>query len=434
VADSRRERFATQRAGGDVHQQGRGRDAWPDRSLLGVPAGALWIGTFHGLAWHRLLRIRWREARLPQTFQILDAEDQLRVVRKVLKALELDETRWVPREVTWFINAQKDEGLRPKQIKDNGDPTRREYVRVYQAYQEACERAGVVDFAELLLRVRAVARQRDSWPVPRAASGHLLVDEFQDTNAIQYRWLRLIAGNTGTPFVVGDDDQSIYRWRGARVENLQQFQRDFPATRLFRLEQNYRSTGTILKAANALIANNSSRLGKNLWTSGEQGAPIKLYAAFNERDEADFVINRFVSGSGTVTRGVKSPSCIARMRSGVRGGVLSAAIRTASMEDCDSSALRSRCARLPAPHRQPRRRPLIRARGQPARARHRSRSLEIVREVRQGGTAPDGERHGACVHEAWAPRRVSRCTASCSSSRGSRNRCAIWSCTSRSIT
>jgi DNA helicase-2/ATP-dependent DNA helicase PcrA len=261
-------------------------------TLLGIPGAALWIGTFHGLA-HRLLRIHWREAGLPQTFQILDAEDQLRMVRKVLKALDLDETRWVPRELTYFINNQKDDGVRPKHVKDNGDPTRREYVRIYQAYQEACDRAGVVDFAELLLR--AYELWRDNPPLLvhyRARFRHVLVDEFQDTNLIQYAWLKLLTGSDGLPFVVGDDDQSIYRWRGARVENLQQFQRDFPATTLYRLEQNYRSTGTILQAANALIANNSSRLGKNLWTSGEQGEPVKLYAAFNERDEADFVVNR----------------------------------------------------------------------------------------------------------------------------------------------
>jgi DNA helicase-2/ATP-dependent DNA helicase PcrA len=261
-------------------------------TLLGIPGATLWIGTFHGLA-HRLLRIHWREAGLPQTFQILDAEDQLRMVRKILKALDLDETRWVPREVAYFINTQKDEGLRPKHVKDNGDPTRREQVRIYQAYQDACERAGVVDFAELLLR--AYELWRDHPPLLTHYRGrfrHVLVDEFQDTNLIQYAWLKLLTGHEGLPFVVGDDDQSIYRWRGARVENLQQFQRDFPATSLFRLEQNYRSTGTILAAANALIANNSSRLGKNLWTSGEQGEPVRLYAAFNERDEADFVLNR----------------------------------------------------------------------------------------------------------------------------------------------
>ena len=261
-------------------------------TLLGIPGGGLWIGTFHGLA-HRLLRQHWREAGLPQSFQILDSEDQARLLRKVLKALDLDETRWVPREILWFINAQKDEGVRPKHIKDDGDPTRRQLIKIYQAYEDACNRAGVVDFAELLLR--AFEMWRDNPPLLqhyRTRFRHILVDEFQDTNAIQYRWLTLLAGPEGMLFAVGDDDQSIYRWRGARVENLQQFRRDYPKAALYKLEQNYRSTGTILKAANALIKNNSGRLGKTLWTSGADGERVKLYAAFNERDEADFVVNR----------------------------------------------------------------------------------------------------------------------------------------------
>jgi DNA helicase-2/ATP-dependent DNA helicase PcrA len=261
-------------------------------SLLGIPGGGMWIGTFHGLT-HRLLRLHWREAGLPQSFQILDSEDQARLLRKVLKALELDETRWVPREIQWFINAQKDEGLRAKHLKDDGDPTRRQLIKIYQAYEEACQRAGVVDFAELLLR--AYELWRDNPPLLlhyQTRFRHVLVDEFQDTNAIQYKWLMLLAGPGGLPFAVGDDDQSIYRWRGARVENLHQFRRDYPAAVLYKLEQNYRSTGTILKAANALISNNGGRLGKNLWTSGEDGERVKIYAAFNERDEADFVVNR----------------------------------------------------------------------------------------------------------------------------------------------
>jgi DNA helicase-2/ATP-dependent DNA helicase PcrA len=261
-------------------------------TLLGIPGGAMWIGTFHGLA-HRLLRLHWREAGLPQSFQILDSEDQARILRKVLKALDLDEARWVPREIQWFINAQKDEGLRPKHIRDDGDPTRRQLIRIYQAYEEACQRAGVVDFAELLLRAYEFWRDNPgALQHYRNRFRHVLVDEFQDTNAIQYKWLMLLAGPDGQPFVVGDDDQSIYRWRGARVENLNQFRRDYPKAVLYKLEQNYRSTGTILKAANALIAHNAGRLGKTLWTSGEDGERIKLYAAFNERDEADFVVNR----------------------------------------------------------------------------------------------------------------------------------------------
>jgi DNA helicase-2/ATP-dependent DNA helicase PcrA len=261
-------------------------------TLLGIPGGALWIGTFHGLA-HRLLRLHWRDAGLPQSFQILDSEDQARLLRKVLKALDLDETRWVPREILWFINAQKDEGFRSKHIKDDGDPTRRQLIKIYQAYEEACQRAGVVDFAELLLRAYELWRDNPSLLQHyRARFRHVLVDEFQDTNAIQYKWLMLLAGPAGLPFAVGDDDQSIYRWRGARVENLNQFRRDYPQAVLYKLEQNYRSTGTILKAANALISHNAGRLGKNLWTSGEDGDRVKLYAAFNERDEADFVVNR----------------------------------------------------------------------------------------------------------------------------------------------
>ncbi len=261
-------------------------------TLLGLPSGAMWLGTFHGLA-HRLLRIHWREVGLPQSFQILDSEDQARVLRKVLKALDLDETRWIPREILWFINAQKDEGHRPKHIKDDGDPTRRQLIKIYQAYEDACQRAGVVDFAELLLRAYELWRDNPALLQHyRTRFQHVLVDEFQDTNAIQYKWLMLLAGPDGMPFVVGDDDQSIYRWRGARVENLHQYRRDFPKAVLYKLEQNYRSTGTILKAANALIANNAGRLGKTLWTSGEDGERVKLYAAFNERDEADFVVNR----------------------------------------------------------------------------------------------------------------------------------------------
>jgi len=261
-------------------------------ALLGIPGSSLWVGTFHGIA-HRLLRLHWRETGLPQGFQILDAEDQLRMIRKLLRSQGLDESRWVPREVTWFINHQKDEGLRPKALKDGNDPTRRQLIRLYQEYEEACARAGVVDFAELLLR--AFELLRDNAEVLRhyrTRFRHVLVDEFQDTNAIQYAWLKLLVGSEGAPFIVGDDDQSIYRWRGARVENLQQFRRDWPHAVLHRLEQNYRSTGNILKAANELIAHNSGRLGKNLWTSGGHGEPIRLYSAFNERDEADFVTHR----------------------------------------------------------------------------------------------------------------------------------------------
>jgi DNA helicase-2/ATP-dependent DNA helicase PcrA len=267
--------------------------------LLGLSGSALWIGTFHGIA-HRLLRLHWREAGLVQNFQILDSEDQSRLIKKMLKAQDLDESRWTPREVQSFINSNKDEGHRPKQLKDNGDPVRRQFIKLYSDYEDICQRTGVVDFAELLLRAFELWRDNASLLAHyQNRFRHVLVDEFQDTNAIQYGWMKLVAGAHGAPFVVGDDDQSIYRWRGAKVENLAQFSRDFPGARLIRLEQNYRSTASILDAANALISNNTGRLGKNLWTNGSRGESIKLYAAFNERDEADFIVQRIKDWSNT---------------------------------------------------------------------------------------------------------------------------------------
>jgi len=261
-------------------------------ALLGHPVGGMWVGTFHGLA-HRLLRAHWQEAKLPQGFQILDADDQFRLVRRVIRELALDEAKWPPRQAQWFINEQKDEGRRPHHLDDGGDPWRRQMVRVYTAYQAACERAGLVDFAELLLRAHELWRDRpDLLHHYRERFAHVLVDEFQDTNAIQYAWLRLLAGERDNLFVVGDDDQSIYGWRGARVENIRDFTRHFPDARLIRLEQNYRSTGNILRAANAVIAHNPSRLGKALWTDGGDGDPIRIYTAFNELDEARFVAAR----------------------------------------------------------------------------------------------------------------------------------------------
>jgi len=261
-------------------------------ALLGMPPGGMWVGTFHSLA-HRLLRAHWKEADLPQSFQILDSEDQYRLIRRLLRELELDEARWPPKQVQWFINGNKDEGLRPEHIEHYDDPYRRQMVRIYQAYEEACRRGGQVDFAELLLRAHELWLKRpEILEHYRRRFGHILVDEFQDTNAIQYAWVRLLAGETGHLFVVGDDDQSIYGWRGARIENIHRFQQELPAVRLIRLEQNYRSTSTILSAANALIAHNSGRLGKELWTEGGEGEPIRLYGGFNELDEARFVVER----------------------------------------------------------------------------------------------------------------------------------------------
>jgi len=261
-------------------------------SLLGISAAAMWVGTFHGLA-HRMLRLHYEAARLPQSFQILDSDDQLRMVKRVVRQLDLDEASWPPKQAQWFINHNKDEGLRPSHIDAGQDPIQQQMLEIYRLYQELCERAGVVDFAELLLRVLELIRDNDDIREHyQRRFLHILVDEFQDTNAIQYAWLRLMAGADTPVFVVGDDDQSIYGWRGARIENIHHFERDFTNTQVIRLEQNYRSTGTILKAANALIDNNHSRLGKELWTQSDDGEAIMFYSAYNEKDEARFVIDR----------------------------------------------------------------------------------------------------------------------------------------------
>ncbi|BBD78824.1 DNA helicase II [Aerosticca soli] len=261
-------------------------------SLLGASANGLTVGTFHGIA-HRLLRRHWREAGLPESFQILDADDQQRLAKRVIAGLGLDEAKFPPRQAAWQINHWKEEGKRPDAIEHREHPLTQTLVRIYAAYEEACRRAGLVDFAELLLRAHELwLRQPALLAHYQQRWRHLLVDEFQDTNALQYAWIRVLAGNSGQVFAVGDDDQSIYGWRGARVENMQQFLKDFPGARTLKLEQNYRSTATILAAANAVIARNGNRLGKELWTAGEQGERIALYAAYNEQDEARFVVER----------------------------------------------------------------------------------------------------------------------------------------------
>ncbi|MEZ5460330.1 DNA helicase II [Dokdonella sp.] len=262
------------------------------QALVGEGPRGLTIGTFHGIA-HRLLRRHWREARLPETFQILDSDDQQRLIKRTIQGLGIDEARFPPRQAAWFINSAKDEGKRPEAIDAAGNPMARTMVDIYVAYERACQRAGLVDFAELLLRSHELWLHDDALLAHyRERYRHLLIDEFQDTNTLQYAWIRVLAGTTGQVFVVGDDDQAIYGWRGARVENVQHFLRDFPEARTIRLEQNYRSTANILGAANAVIANNPSRLGKQLWTADGDGDPIEVYAAYNEQDEARFVIER----------------------------------------------------------------------------------------------------------------------------------------------
>lgn len=271
-------------------------------TMLGAPVGGMWIGTFHGLS-HRLLRAHYNAAGLPQGFQILDSEDQYRLIRRTQKSLNLDEAYWPPRQAQRFINTHKDEGRRPQQVAAGNDPQQQQWLRVYQAYEDTCHRSGLVDFAELLLRAFELLRGDGGLRAHyQARFRHVLVDEFQDTNAIQYAWLKLLAGEHNNLFVVGDDDQSIYGWRGAKVENILRFEKDHPGTQVIRLEQNYRSTGTILKAANAVIDHNTGRLGKDLWTAGAPGTLIQLYTAYNEIDEARFVIDRIQAWVATGRR------------------------------------------------------------------------------------------------------------------------------------
>ncbi len=297
-------------------------------ALLQMPVGGMWVGTFHGLA-HRLLRAHWREANLPQTFQILDGEDQYRLIRRILRELALDEAHWPPRQVQGFINARKDEGLRAQHLPSSGDPWQKQMARLYQVYEESCERNGLVDFAELLLRAHELwLNHPELLSHYRQRFRHILVDEFQDTNAIQYAWLRLLAGSSGQMFAVGDDDQSIYGWRGAKVENIHQYSRDFADVHIVRLEQNYRSTGTILAAANALIAHNSDRLGKELWTEGDKGELIRLYSAFNEIDEARFFVDRI---GQWVAQGGKRDEVAILYRSNAQSRVLEEALIVAGI-------------------------------------------------------------------------------------------------------
>ena len=291
--------------------------------LLDIPASGLWVGTFHGIA-HRLLRAHWKEADLPQGFQIMDSEDQQRAIRRLIREMGLDETQWSPREVQWYINARKDEGLRPEHLQHNNDVYLRHMIEIYQAYESMCRRNGVVDFAELLLRAHELWLQHpELLRHYQQRFQHILVDEFQDTNTIQYAWVRMLAGQSGHVFAVGDDDQSIYGWRGARVENIHQFAKDYVNTQVFRLEQNYRSTGNILAAANALIANNSGRLGKNLWTSDHEGALIRLYSAFNELDEANYVVEHI---QGWIEQGGTRSECALLYRSKAQSRVLEEAL------------------------------------------------------------------------------------------------------------
>src|ERR1700704_442402 len=257
-------------------------------AMLPISTRGMWVGTFHGLC-NRLLRAHYRDAGLPQLFQILDSQDQHAAVKRVLKALGVDEDRFPAREAQHFINAAKEEGRRARDV-EMGDEITRRYAEIYAAYDEQCQREGVVDFAELLLRTfELLSRNEILREHYRSRFRHILVDEFQDTNRLQYRWLKLLAGPKNIMFAVGDDDQSIYRFRGAHVGNMAEFERDFRVENVIRLEQNYRSHAHILAAANALIAHNKKRLGKNLWTSAGHGEPVRVYEAQSDGYEANWL-------------------------------------------------------------------------------------------------------------------------------------------------
>lgn len=294
-----------------------------NHSLFGM-----WVGTFHSIA-HRLLRSHYADAGLPQDFQIMDSEDQLRLMKRLLKLHNYDEKMYPPKQACWYINNKKDDGLRPDMIDDMNDRQEKEWIRIYEIYQDTCDRSGLVDFAEILLRAYELFLKKplilQSY---QRRFQHILVDEFQDTNNIQYAWIKLLAGDTGKVMIVGDDDQSIYGWRGAQIENIQRFLDDFDQAQTIRLEQNYRSTGNILKSANELISNNENRLGKELWTADGDGEPVGVYAAFNELDEALFVSSQIKIW---LEDGGKLDDCAVLYRSNSQSRVLEEALIRANI-------------------------------------------------------------------------------------------------------
>ena len=263
-------------------------------AMLPINTRGMWIGTFHGLC-NRLLRAHHRDANLPQLFQILDSADQLAAIKRLLKGLDVDDEKYPPRDLANFINGQKEAGLRPDAVEAWDEYTRKR-VELYREYEAQCQREGVADFAELLLRSYELLQRNE--PIRHHYQGrfrHILVDEFQDTNILQYRWLKLLAGGGANLFCVGDDDQSIYAFRGAEIGNMRDFEREFRVDNVIRLEQNYRSHGNILDAANAIIKHNAARLGKNLWTDAGSGEPIRVYEAFNDTEEARWIVEEIKS-------------------------------------------------------------------------------------------------------------------------------------------
>lgn len=296
-------------------------------SMLPINTRGMWTGTFHGLC-NRMLRAHHQDAGLPQTFQILDSADQLGIVKRILKSLGADDEKFPPRQVQWFINNAKEEGLRASQV-ETYDDFARKMVEFYLVYEQQCNKEGVVDFAELLLRTyELLTRNEIVREHYRGRFRHILVDEFQDTSRLQYKWLRLLAGEHTAVFAVGDDDQSIYAFRGANTGNMKEFERDFRISKIIKLEQNYRSHGNILEAANTLIRNNSGRLGKNLWTSEGHGEPIRVYNAPTDFDEAAFIVDEVKS---LRAEGVSLSQVALLYRSNAQSRVLEHALFNASL-------------------------------------------------------------------------------------------------------
>ncbi|KWF09964.1 UvrD-helicase domain-containing protein [Burkholderia pseudomultivorans] len=263
-------------------------------AMMPIDTRGMWIGTFHGLC-NRMLRTHWRDAGLPQTFQILDTADQLSAIKRLMKGLDVDDEKFPPKNVQYFINNAKEQGLRPDKV-DASDNFNRKFVELYQAYDQQCQREGVVDFPELLLRCyELLAYNAPLRAHYQARFRHILVDEFQDTNKLQYAWLKMLAGGENAIFAVGDDDQSIYAFRGANVGNMRDFEDEFRVRNLIKLEQNYRSHGNILDAANQLISNNAHRLGKNLRTDAGHGEPVRVYEASTDAQEASWIVEEIRS-------------------------------------------------------------------------------------------------------------------------------------------
>ncbi len=296
-------------------------------AMMPINTRGMWIGTFHGLS-NRLLRAHYRDAGLPQTFQILDSQDQLSVIKRLLKSMNIDDEKYPARNLMYFINGAKDQGLRAKDVEASDDYNRK-MVELYELYDNQCQREGVVDFAELLLRTyELLSRNQPLREHYQARFRHVLVDEFQDTNDLQYKWLKLLAGPGGAVFAVGDDDQSIYAFRGANVGNMAAFEREFHVENLIKLEQNYRSQGHILDTANTLIANNSKRLGKNLRTDAGHGEPVRIYESTSDLQEAQWIIEEAKS---LIAEGAARSDIAVLYRSNAQSRVLEHALFSAGM-------------------------------------------------------------------------------------------------------